>query len=160
MHPTKNDLASRTRTKVCELLNARLADSIDLEAQVKYAHWNVKGPHFIALHELFDKVHGIIEEHIDEIAERITALGGTAQGTIAEALKATSLQPYPTGISAGREHLDALSSALADYGRRIRKAIAQSAKLDDAGTSDLFTGISRDVDQYLWFLEAHLQADA
>jgi len=56
MFDTRNDLPANTRTKVIELLNARLADAIDLGAQTKHAHWNVKGPNFIALHELFDKV--------------------------------------------------------------------------------------------------------
>ncbi|MEO7774889.1 MAG: DNA starvation/stationary phase protection protein Dps [Steroidobacteraceae bacterium] len=160
MYTTKNDLSHKIRSKICDLLNARLADSIDLESQIKQAHWNVKGPHFIALHKLFDEVHGSIEEHVDTIAERITSLGGTAHGTIAATAKHSSLTPYPEDIASGREHLDALSTALADYGKKVRKAIDQSDKLGDAGTADLFTGVSRDVDKYLWFLEAHLQADA
>ena len=158
MYDTKIDLSAGTRKKVAEYLNERLADAIDLGAQTKHAHWNVKGPNFIALHELFDKVAETIEDHIDDIAERITTLGGTAYGTIAAAAKATSLKPYPEDISEGMEHVDALSSSLAEFGKKVRKGIEQTGKWGDADSADLLTGISRDVDKYLWFLEAHLQA--
>lgn len=158
MYDSKNDLPARTRAKVSKLLNERLADALDLGAQTKQAHWNVKGPSFIALHELFDKVAENVEDHVDELAERITSLGGTAYGTIAAVARSTSLKPYPEDITDGVDHLEALSGALADFGKKIRKGIDQADKLGDADTADLFTGISRDVDKYLWFLEAHLQA--
>lgn len=158
MHDTRNDLPTKTRAKVIELLNARLADALDLEAQSKQAHWNVKGPNFIALHELFDKVHGRVEEHVDTIAERIVALGGTALGTVSVVAKASSLSAYPLQIVDGLDHVDALAGSLAAFGKLVRKAIDASAKLGDAGTSDLFTGVSRDIDQQLWFVEAHTQA--
>ena len=158
MYDTKIDLSAGTRKKVAEYLNERLADAIDLGAQTKHAHWNVKGPNFIALHELFDKVAESVEDHIDDIAERITTLGGTAYGTIAAAAKATSLKPYPEDISEGMGHVDALSSSLAEFGKKVRKGIEQTGKWGDADSADLLTGISRDVDKYLWFLEAHLQA--
>ena len=157
MFDTRNDLSANTRTKVIELLNARLADAIDLGAQSKHAHWNVKGPNFIALHELFDKVAENLEEHIDTLAERVTALGGTAHGTIATVVRASTLKPYPEDISEGALHVDALSAALADFGAKARAAIDSAARLGDADSADLFTGVSRDIDKYLWFLEAHLQ---
>jgi starvation-inducible DNA-binding protein len=156
MHPTRNDLPTRTRTRLEKLLNDRLADALDLAGAAKQAHWNVKGPNFIALHELFDQLHGKVEEHVDSLAERITALGGTALGTIRAAARGSSLAPYPEDISAGPAHLAALADRLADFGLKVRAAIAAAAKLDDADTSDLFTEVSRDVDKYLWFLEAHL----
>jgi len=158
MYKTKNDLPESVRIKVIELLADRLADAIDLNAQTKHAHWNVKGPHFIALHELFDQVAENIEEHVDTIAERITSLGGTAHGTVHAVTQRSSLKPYPEEITDGVDHVEALSSALADFGSKARKCIEQSAQLGDADSSDLFTGVSRDVDKYLWFLEAHLQA--
>jgi starvation-inducible DNA-binding protein len=156
MFDTRNDLPANTRTKVVELLNARLADAIDLGAQTKHAHWNVKGPHFIALHELFDKVAENVEDQIDTIAERITALGGRAYGTIASVARATSLKPYPEAVSEGLEHVDALSAALADFGAKVRAGIDAADKLGDADTADLFTAVSRETDKNLWFLEAHL----
>lgn len=160
MNPTKNDLPSSTRTAIASLLNERLADLIDLGLQTKQAHWNVKGPHFIALHELFDDVAEDVEGFIDDVAERIVALGGTAHGTIAAVAKSTSLPAYPLEITSGRDHVDALSTAIAKLGKAIRAAIEQSNKLDDADTADLFTGISRALDKQLWFVEAHLQNDA
>jgi starvation-inducible DNA-binding protein len=158
MFQTKNDLPLGTRTRVVKLLNERLADAIDLGTQTKHAHWNVKGPNFIALHELFDKVAESIEDHIDTLAERATALGGTAHGTLAAVARATSLKPYPHNITEGTAHLKALSAALAALGAKVRAAIGEADALGDADTADLFTGISRDLDKQLWFLEAHLHA--
>ena len=158
MFNTRNDLSQAVRTQAIELLNARLADAIDLGTQIKHAHWNVKGANFIALHELFDKIAESVEDQIDTIAERVTALGGTARGTLVAVSRRTSLKPYPEEISAGLGHVEALAAVLADFGQKIRAAIEESAKLGDAGTSDLFTGISRETDQSLWFLEAHLYA--
>ena len=156
MYPTRNDMPQELRSKVASLLNARLADALDLEAASKQAHWNVKGPHFIALHELFDKVHDSIEDHVDTLAERITALGATAHGPVHAAARATSLAPYPEDIAEGAAHLEALGDRLAEFGKNSRAAIAESDELGDADTADLFTGISRDLDKQLWLLEAHL----
>ncbi len=156
MFDTKNDIPAATRKSSIELLNARLADAIDLGTQVKHAHWNVKGPSFIALHELFDQIAETIEDQIDTIAERVTALGGTARGTLTAVSRATSLKPYPEDISDGMAHVEALSAVVADFGRKVRGAIDESARLGDADTSDLFTGVSRETDKNLWLLEAHL----
>ena len=158
MFDTRNDLPAGTRTRVVELLNARLADAIDLGTQTKHAHWNVKGPNFIALHELFDKIAENVEDHIDTLAERVTALGGLAHGTLVSVARTTTLKPYPEDLSEGLQHVDALSAALADYGAKVRAGIEAADKLGDADTADLFTGISRENDKNLWFLEAHLHA--
>jgi starvation-inducible DNA-binding protein len=157
MSSTRNDLPARQRAKLQQLLNSRLADALDLASASKQAHWNVKGPNFIALHELFDQLHGNIEQHVDTIAERIAALGGSAHGTVHAAAGATSLAPYPLQLSDGVEHLQALADRLGDFASKIRAAIAAAERLGDAGTADLFTAVSRDADKYLWFLEAHLQ---
>ena len=157
MYITRNDISQELRSKLANLLNARLADALDLEAATKQAHWNVKGPNFIALHELFDKVHDGIEDHVDTLAERITALGGIARGTVQASARATSLAPYPEDLAEGVAHLEALSDRLADFGKKSRAAIAESDDLGDADTADLFTAISRDLDKQLWLLEAHLQ---
>jgi starvation-inducible DNA-binding protein len=160
MHATRNDMPLKLRSRIEQLLNARLADALDLAAQAKQAHWNVKGPNFIALHELFDKLHDGLGGHVDELAERITAIGGTARGTVQAVARASTLAAYPEDITSGRDHLVALADRLADFGAKTRAAIAASARLDDAGTSDLFTGISRDIDQQLWLIEAHLPGTA
>jgi len=157
MHPTRIDLSAKARGRVVAILNARLADAIDLQLQAKQAHWNVKGPNFIALHELFDKIAAELGGHIDDMAERITALGGVAEGTVQAVSGRSRLEPYPLALAEGRAHLDALATALARFGKSIRKAIDETSKAGDAGTSDLFTGVSRAVDKDLWLVEAHLQ---
>ena len=158
MHNTKIDLPKGKREKVIELLNQSLADAMDLKSQAKQAHWNVKGPNFIALHELFDQVATEVEGHVDEIAERVTALGGTAMGTVRIASENSSLSQYPLEITDGTAHVDALSTAMADFGKKVRKNIDTTDELGDADTADLYTGISRAMDKLLWFVEAHNQA--
>jgi starvation-inducible DNA-binding protein len=156
MYDTRNDLPLKARTSAVEILNARLADAIDLGLQVKHAHWNVKGPHFVSLHELFDKIAENVEEHVDTLAERVTALGGTAYGTLAAVVRGTSLAAYPVELTEGLAHVRALADALAAFGRKVRAAIGESDDFGDADTADLFTQVSRDVDKHLWLLEAHL----
>lgn len=158
LHATQNDIPEKSRVEIVRLLNARLAEGIDLYLQTKQAHWNVKGPHFIALHELFDKVAETIEGGLDEMAERAVMLGGTALGTVQVVQQSSSLKPYPTDIVSGSDHVAALASALATYGKAVRAAIETATRNGDADTADLFTGISRDVDKQLWFVEAHSQA--
>ena len=159
MHTTKNDLPEQVRTKVIELLNARLADAIDLQTQMKQAHWNVKGPNFIALHELFDKINEEVEDYVDDIAERVVQLGGVALGTARSIAQRSQLREYPLTIANGREHVEAVSSALATFGKSVRHGIDASSELRDADTADLFTEVSRGIDKWLWFVEAHLQAE-
>ena len=158
MHKTKIDIPLETREKVVEILNQRLADAFDMRSQAKQAHWNVKGMNFIALHELFDQVATELEPHNDDIAERITTLGGTAHGTVRVAAQNSSLSEYPLEITDGADHVDALSSALADLGKKVRADIDATDELGDKDTADLLTGVSRTVDKMLWFVEAHRQA--
>src|SRR3954463_14577330 len=105
MFKTKNDISEAIRIKVIELLNTRLADAIDLQTQTKQAHWNVKGPNFIALHELFDKINEEVEDYVDDIAERAVQLGGVAEGTARTVAKRSSLSEYPVNTVDGRSHL-------------------------------------------------------
>ncbi len=158
LHNTKIDISKETREKVIGILNQRLADAADLKSQAKQAHWNVKGPSFIALHELFDQVAAEVDTHVDDIAERITTLGGIAMGTVRLAAKHSSLSEYPHEISDGTAHVDALSTALADFGKKVRADIDATDDLDDKDTSDLLTSVSRSIDKLLWFVEAHNQA--
>src|SRR5712675_296698 len=141
-HKTQNDLSGKVRGKAIDLLNQQLADVLDLGLQAKQAHWNVKGPHFIGLHELFDKVAEEVEGFTDDIAERAVELGGTALGTAQVIAKHSRLKAYPLDLASGKEHVAALSSALAKYGASVRAAIDTAAKHSDANTADLFTGVS------------------
>jgi starvation-inducible DNA-binding protein len=154
---TKNDLSEATREKMTTLLNAQLADAIHLMLQAKQAHWNVKGPYFRPLHELFDELHGESVGWVDDLAERAVQLGGVAEGTLAAVTERTRLTGYRLDLVEGRGHVDALSDALANFGASTRKAIDAADTAGDADTADLFTEISRSVDKMLWFLEAHLQ---
>ncbi|MBL9165969.1 MAG: DNA starvation/stationary phase protection protein Dps [Planctomycetaceae bacterium] len=159
MNPTKNDLPAEKRDAAIKLLNALLADLIDLQLQAKQAHWNVKGPNFIALHELFDSVAEEAEGLVDTVAERIAALGGRAEGTIDVVGKRSMLAPYPLDITSGQAHVDALSTSMAMVGKATRSGVSQAAEIGDAGTADLFTEVSRGIDKKLWFVESHLQGD-
>jgi starvation-inducible DNA-binding protein len=159
MFSTRIDIPPKQRTSLIELLNHRLADAIDLHLQAKQAHWNVKGPSFIALHELFDDVAEDLDEHADTIAERAVALGGEAEGTLAAVAKHSKIPAYPLHLKTGKEHVEALATALAALGKNIRESLALADEIGDADTADLFTQISRELDKKLWFVEAHLQAD-
>ncbi|TMB09925.1 MAG: DNA starvation/stationary phase protection protein Dps [Deltaproteobacteria bacterium] len=159
MYPTKNDLPETTRRQMIDLCNARLADAIDLQTQTKQAHWNVKGPDFIALHELFDKVNGDVEDYVDLLAERAVQLGGAVEGTARSVAKRTTLPEYPVKGGSGRQHVDALSSVLAAFGKLMRGAIEESQRVNDQDTNDIFIEISRGTDKWLWMVEAHLQSE-
>ncbi len=156
MQPTRNTLSENIRAQSVELLNLHLAASIDLHAQVKQAHWNVRGPSFIAIHELFDKVSEAVEEFSDQVAERAGGLGGTAQGTIQVAAERSFLIPYNLGIADESEHVFAVAGALAAFGQSTREAVTKATDFGDVDTADLFTEISRGIDQQLWFVESHV----
>ena len=158
MHSTRNDLARTIRTKVIDLLDARLADAVDLQTQLKQAHWNVKGPTFIGLHELFDKINEAVEDYVDDLAERVVQLGGVAHGTARQVAKASTLPEFPA-VTSCHDHVVAVATVLAAFGKLARAGIDRADKLGDKDSADLFTEISRGVDKWLWFVEAHLQAD-
>lgn len=157
MQNTKFNISDETRDELISILNERLADSMDLQSQAKHAHWNVKGMNFISLHELFDRVATEVDVQIDQIAERVTTLGGVAAGTVRIAAQNSTLSQYPLEIMDGRDHVEALSNSLADFGGSVRKNIEDADNLDDAVTADLFTQISSTIEKLLWFVAAHAQ---
>ena len=154
---TRIDLGKEVRTAMIDLLNARLADVSDLYSQTKQAHWNVKGAQFMMLHELFDDFAAELLEYADTIAERVTALGGAALGTVRMAAAASSLAEFPADAFDGMAVVAALADRYAALGASVRAAIDTADEAGDADTADLFTGVSRGLDKSLWFLEAHLQ---
>ena len=159
MFETRNDLDAASREKLVELLNARLADTFDLYGQLKQAHWNVKGSDFIQLHELYDAIAESVLGFVDEIAERATALGGFATGTVRMAAEASTLDEYPSDATSCEATLQVVADRLAAYGAAVRQAIELTdSELGDLDTQDLFIEVSRAVDKHLWFVEAHLQA--
>ena len=156
---TKNSLPEDIRAQVVPLLNLRLADCIDLQTQCKQAHWNVKGPSFIALHELFDDIYEAVGGYADLIAERVVQLGGTAEGTARIVAQRSTLLDYPLTLHTGAEHVAALSDALASFGRVARIGIAEMNELEDDDSADLLTEVSRGIGKWLWFVEAHQQGE-
>jgi starvation-inducible DNA-binding protein len=156
-HRTRNALASNAKTVSISLLNARLADGIDLALATKQAHWNLKGPQFIGIHLMLDGFRTEQDEWNDEMAERAVQLGGTALGTTQAVNSATKLPPYPTDTYAIADHLAALIDRYADYGNSLRKSIDEADEAGDADTADIFTEVSRGIDKQLWFIEAHVQ---
>lgn len=146
------------RLAVMAQLQARLSDALDLAAQLKQAHWNVKGANFHQLHLLFDTIFVATEAHVDLLAERIVTLGGTADGRVQTTTRATSLAVYPIDAKLGEQHASAIGRSLADFAASVRVDIDIAAEKGDAGTADLFTEISRGVDKHLWFIEAHLHS--
>lgn len=160
MQPTRNTLPEDIREQAVDILNKHLAAAIDLQSQVKQAHWNVRGPNFIAIHELFDKVAAVVEGYSDQIAERAGGLGGTAHGTIQVAAERSYLVPYPLDIADETQHVFAVAGALASFGQAVREATGQVAGLGDADTADLFNEVSRGIDRQLWLVESHVTPDA
>ena len=155
MHDTKNE--TNAKNVSMDLLNARVADGIDLALITKQAHWNLKGPQFIAVHEMLDMFRGQLDTHNDTMAERVVQLGGTALGTSQVVSQQTKLSPYPTDIYAVADHLRALIDRYGAFANAIRENIDQADEAGDANTADIFTQVSRDLDKALWFLEAHVQ---
>jgi len=152
---TKNSLPPKTRAKAAEALNQTLANCSDLYSQTKQAHWNLRGPRFYQFHLLFDRLAGMVEEHLDTIAERVSSLGEIARGTVRDAAKNSELKEFPTEPAGDTAYLDALIDRYAVAANAARKAIDSSDAAGDKDTADLITAVSRDLDESLWLLEAH-----
>ncbi|WP_200939028.1 MULTISPECIES: DNA starvation/stationary phase protection protein Dps [Rhizobium/Agrobacterium group] len=159
-HKTRNDLPSNAKATVIGLLNEALASVIDLSLVTKQSHWNLKGPQFIAIHELLDKFRTQLDNHSDTIAERAVQLGGTALGTTQTVSSTSKLKAYPTDIYKIQDHLAELIERYGDVANLVRKSIEEADDAGDANTADIFTAASRDLDKALWFLEAHVQEKA
>ena len=156
---TRNDVPSNAKKASINILQGCLVDSVDLYNATRQAHWNVKGPHFGELHRLFEEFYNALHASSDDLAERLVQLGGTANGTTQVLAKDTRLQPYPTDLYAGMDHVKALADRYAQVAKTLREGIDQTDEAGDADTADLLTEQSRAMDKMLWMLEAHLPAD-
>jgi starvation-inducible DNA-binding protein len=159
LRKTRHPLDKQSREKSVALLNDFLVLAIDLRLQVKQAHWNVRGPNFISLHELFDRLSGELDESIDELAERISALGGRALGTASRVVDHSDLEELPKKAVWGPELVALLADRYAAVGECAGLAIERAQKVDDEVTADLFIKTSHGLDRALWFLEATLEAE-
>jgi starvation-inducible DNA-binding protein len=155
LYATKNTLSEAVRRRSVDLLGQSLSTAIDMQRQAKQAHWNVKGPNFFSLHQLFDEVHTAAVEWADLCAERLVALGGTADGRVENVAAQTWLEAYPLAVTQSQVHVRQLATALATFGEQVHQSIIETGDLMDPTTSDLFTQISRGVDEHLWKVEAH-----
>jgi starvation-inducible DNA-binding protein len=159
MAQTRNDLNDNAKKTSIGVLQGCLADSIDLYNATRHAHWNVKGPHFGALHVLFENFYTQLAPDIDELAERLVQLGGTAMGATQAVAGSTRLPPYPTDIKAGMDHVKALLDRYCHVAKALREGIDQTDEAGDADSADLLTGLSRNIDKAVWMLEAHTQTE-
>lgn len=150
----RNSLDSNTRSTSIALLNARVADAIDLALAAKQAHWNLRGPRFLSAHEMLDTLRADLDGHVDLMAERVTALGGVAMGTTQAVAKATALAPYPTAIHDVADHLAAIADRIGTTANAVRANIDEAAAAGDPVTADIFTSVSANLDKWLWFIEA------
>lgn len=150
-------LKANAKSAIIDILNARLADAIDLALITKQAHWNLKGPDFIAIHEMLDPMRAALDEHIDTLAERVAQLDGIAMGTSQIVAKQTNLAPYPTDIRKTKDHLAALAERYAALANQVREDIDATEEAGDADATDMLTAFSRDLDKNLWFIKSHLE---
>ncbi len=156
LHATHNDLGANAREVAVSVLNATLADTMDLTNATHMAHWTVRGAHFAGLHKLFEDFYNQLSEVTDDIAERVVQLGGTPDGTTQAVGEKTRLEPYPADLRDGIEHVKALTTRYAALAKTVRAGIDTTDEAGDADTADLLTGLSRMLDKQLWMLEAHL----
>jgi starvation-inducible DNA-binding protein len=156
--PIRNALDSNIKATSVALLNARLADTIDLALAVKQAHWTLKGAAFIAVHEMLDRLRDDLNDYADTMAERAATLGGTPLGTVQVVAKTTTLEAYPLTLRKIPDHVHALAERTAALGNAVRENIDAAASAGDADTADVFTEVSRGLDKWLWLIESHLPA--
>lgn len=154
--PSHVNLPKETRAELVEVLNTNLANAIDLYLQLKHAHWNVKGVHFISRHELYDRLSDRLREQYDTLAERIAQLGGYAEGTARMVAKSSGLKEYQREVVEGDEQVRMLTERYAAYAASLRRGLDRAAELEEPATEDVFTELLRDAEMDLWFIESHL----
>ena len=158
MYPTRVALSDTIKEQVVQELQLHVAQASDMYSQAKFAHWNVKGDNFYQLHLVFDHIAKVIGKQVDPIAERLTQLGGVANGTIRQAAVCSKIPEYPVETVAGMDHVRALADSLGVYCKSLREG---SEKIDDLGdkpTADFFNQLIVDAEEQLYFLESHLEA--
>ena len=154
---TRIDIPAKTREQIVTMLNQQLADMSDLYSQTKQAHWNVRGSDFYQLHKLFDELAEELLERVDLVAERISALGGVAMGTIHMAAQSSRLPEFPGRMVLSMSCVEVLAVRYASLAETTRSAVNIASERQDETTANMLQDISHQLDKSLWFLEAHLQ---
>lgn len=157
MYKSPSPLPESARAEIAATLNARLADGLDLHSQIKVAHWNVKGPHFAALHPLFETFAVGLAIHNDAIAERAVTLGGTAHGTVRHVARHSGLADYPQETVRGIEHVGLLADRIESYLTGLRDSRDVVERLRDPDTVELLTVVIAEFEKHAWFLRASLE---
>ena len=153
MKNTRLTLPEEKRNKVADALNIVLVDLIDLSMQTLQAHWAVIGPRFKSFHEHMDELLAIYRVQIDEIGERMLALGVVPNGQSHVVVKHTELEPIPDGFIQSEELITYLADRLAAVARRTR-AQQEIAGEIDAASEDLLIGLIEQLEKQLWMLQA------
>lgn len=153
---TAPGMSKTSADKVVKALDQRLLGLIDLSLTLKHIHWNVVGPHFIGVHEMLDPQVDAVRAMVDEVAERIATLGGTPNGTPGYLVDGRSWDDYALGKASVIEHLAALdlvyTGVIEDH-----RAAAQSIEELDPVTEDMVIGQLGQLEQFHWFVRAHLE---
>jgi starvation-inducible DNA-binding protein len=157
--PSRNDLSQKARTEVVDLTNRAIASLIDLQLQTKQTHWNLRAPQFIAIHEMLDELYADLDKYVDVLAERITQLGGTAYGTLEAVTAHTKLETYPAKVHTWESRIEHFANVIAIAGAQCREAIDQTDEAGDAVSADIYTGVARGIDMWLWKVESHLYSN-
>ena len=148
-------IATTPSSALVTMLNQLLAELIDYHLQVKQAHWHIRGPNFIALHEFLDKVAEQVSQTADEIAERIVQLGELAKGTLQHVQQATALPPYPVDLHDSQQHIVLLGQAITAIMQRMAQVIEHAEQVPDVVTVDILTTIVGQFAKLRWLISAH-----
>ncbi|MGY6023496.1 Dps family protein [Streptomyces spinosirectus] len=142
--------------RLIDVLRLRLHALNDLHLTLKHVHWNVVGPQFIAVHQMIDPQVEQVRDMADDVAERVAALGGVAQGTPGSLVAERTWDDYSIGREDAIAHLGALDLVYTGLIEDLRAAIKVVGEIDPA-TEDLLVGQLRDLEQFQWFVRAHLE---
>lgn len=157
MRATRNNLSEESRRHIVAELNSVLSGLIDLSLQLKQAHWNVRGATFISVHELFDAIHADVDGYVDIVAERITSLGGRADGTVETVRAGSKLPVYPVSVTDIAGSLTAIADSLSAVDKPISGGLLDRCEeLGDAVSTDMLTTLSAMLQKSLWLVESHL----
>ena len=158
MYKSPSHLSEPAREILINVLNARLADGLDLHSQIKVAHWNIKGPQFAALHPLFETFAISLGNFNDSIAERAVTLGGKAFGTVRHVAKTSRITEYPQDTTRDLDHVKLLAERFESYLVELRDSRSAAESQADTDTVDLLTTVITEFEKNAWFLRASLES--